>query len=115
MHVLTGSKPERRRVSVGANESSHAPYPSGEQLHVNHVQVSFYVRDVSEKQLQDIYNSVRGHITDLNRKAHLEESQARIYELVHARGGPWRRDWKHGDKAKLLRAVLVDARNEELT
>lgn len=115
MHVLTGFEPERRRVSVKTTESSYAPYPGGPQLHTKHVQVSFYVRDLSEKQLRDIYNSVRGHITGLNRKAHVEESQARIYELVHEHDGPWRKDWKHGGKEDLLRAVLADAQSEGLT
>lgn len=115
MHILTGSDPGRRRVSVRETENNYAPYPGGPQLRTNYVQVSYYVRDLSEKQHRDIYNSVRGHITGLNRKAHLEESQARIYELVHVHGGPWRKDWKHGGKKKLLETVLEDARREELT
>jgi hypothetical protein len=115
MYLLTGFEPERRRASVKTTESTYAPYPSGPQLRTNHVEVSFYVRDLTEKQLRDIYNSVRGHITGLNRKAQIEERQARIYELVHEHGGPWRKDWKHGRKAKLLRAVLADAQREGLT
>ncbi len=115
MHVLTGGEPQLHGVRIKTTNKVYAPYPVGPQLRTNHVEVSFYIRDLSEKQLRHIYNSIRGHITGHNSKGHVEESQARIYGLVHEHGGPWRKDWKYGGKEDLLRAVLADAQSEGLT
>ncbi|MDN5696748.1 MAG: hypothetical protein L0G70_02090, partial [Rubrobacter sp.] len=102
MHVLTGFTPLRSRARI-ATTRSHYSVPGGQQIDVSHAEVKFFARDLTYKELRNIYNSIRGHVTGKGRKGRADDPQAQIWALVQKRGGP---PLKHGTKQRFWTEIL---------
>jgi len=100
VHVLTGLKPVRSRARVTTRES-HYTLPSGEQIHVNEAAVTFRARDLTDKELREIYRMVKGHVGGKGTEA-LDDKDEYLWILVQDMGGP---PQAHGTKGPFWRAA----------
>jgi hypothetical protein len=100
-HVLTGLEPARSRAWITTKKNWYA-LPSGEQIGVNEATVTFYARDLTEKELKIIYNGVRRHVGGKGTKG-MENKDEAIWELVQRLGGP---PQEHGSKGLFWEKAL---------
>ena len=100
VHVLTGLRPVRSRARLTTRKHGHT-LPSGEQIHVNDATVTFYARDLTDRELRRIYNTVRDHVGGKGTKG-LEDKDEYLWKLVQDMGGPPK---QHGSKGRYWQKV----------
>jgi hypothetical protein len=100
VHVLTGLRPVRSRARLATRENVYK-LPSGEKIRANEATVTFFARDLTDKELRRIYNIVRGYVGGKGTRG-LEDLDEYLWKLVQDMGGP---PAQHGSKGRFWRTV----------